>query len=185
MQTELTVFSESDPDNVLLLSTNRDEIRKNLHQIGIVYEVWPIDKGISAYSSHEQILAAYSPFIQNLIVKCGYQSHDVIALNPEHPDKIALRKKFLSEHTHAEDEVRFFVVGSGLFTVHKAGRVYNILCVQGDLINVPAHTLHWFDMSSEPYFVAIRFFNNPAGWVANYTGSDIAEKFPRMDLETA
>jgi 1,2-dihydroxy-3-keto-5-methylthiopentene dioxygenase len=31
-----------------------------------------------------------------------------------------------------------------------------------------------------PYFVAIRLFTNKEGWVASFTGTDIAEKFPRM-----
>ena len=32
-----------------------------------------------------------------------------------------------------------------------------------------------------PRFVAIRLFNNPDGWVANFTGSDIAQRFNRLD----
>jgi 1,2-dihydroxy-3-keto-5-methylthiopentene dioxygenase len=177
--TKLTIFSETDPKHIVLKTTNANEIRQKLKEIGIIYEVWPIDENISAQSSHEQILTAYAPLIQNLISKVGYQSYDVIALNPDHPNKDVLRKKFLSEHTHAEDEVRFFVAGSGLFTVHESGYVYNILCVQGDFLNVPANIRHWFDMGKEPHFVVIRFFNNASGWVANYTGSDISEKFPR------
>jgi 1,2-dihydroxy-3-keto-5-methylthiopentene dioxygenase len=35
-------------------------------------------------------------------------------------------------------------------------------------------------MSESPYFIAIRLFTNKEGWVANFTGADIAEKFPRM-----
>ena len=40
---------------------------------------------------------------------------------------------------------------------------------------MPDGTRHWFDMSETPYFVAIRLFTNKEGWVANFTGSDIAE----------
>jgi 1,2-dihydroxy-3-keto-5-methylthiopentene dioxygenase len=40
-------------------------------------------------------------------------------------------------------------------------------------------------MSEQPYFIAIRLFNNPAGWVANFTGTDIAERFPRFEREAA
>jgi 1,2-dihydroxy-3-keto-5-methylthiopentene dioxygenase len=29
--------------------------------------------------------------------------------------------------------------------------------------------------------VAIRLFTNKEGWVANFTGTDIAERFPRME----
>src|SRR5690348_2940900 len=109
MESQLTIFSETNPDQVILHTTDRNEIREHLKEIGIVYEVWPIDKNINAHSTHEQILAAYANSIQKLIAEGGYQSHDVISLNSNHPDKAALRKKFLSEHTHAEDEVRFFV----------------------------------------------------------------------------
>jgi 1,2-dihydroxy-3-keto-5-methylthiopentene dioxygenase len=36
-------------------------------------------------------------------------------------------------------------------------------------------------MSESPYFVAIRLFTNKEGWVANFTGTDIAGRFPRME----
>ena len=100
---------------------------------------------------------------------------------PDHPDRDAARKKFLDEHTHAEDEVRFFVDGRGLFSLHIDGRVYEVLCERGDLIGVPADTTHWFDMGPRPEFTAIRLFNNPEGWVARFTGSDIADRFGRLE----
>ena len=49
-----------------------------------------------------------------------------------------------------------------------------MLCEKNDLISVPAHTPHWFDMGSEPNFTAIRIFDNPEGWIAQFTGDDIA-----------
>ena len=91
-----------------------------------------------------------------------------------------LRAKFLAEHTHADDEVRFFVAGSGLFVLHAEGRVYAALCEQDDLISVPAGIRHWFDMGSSPAFTCIRLFNDPAGWVARFTGDDIATRFPTL-----
>ena len=92
-----------------------------------------------------------------------------------------MRRKFLDEHFHKEDEVRFFVDGSGLFTLHVDGKVYEVLCKKGDLISVPDGTTHWFDMGPEPRFVAIRFFTDPEGWVGHFTGSDIATRFPRYE----
>lgn len=32
-----------------------------------------------------------------------------IRLEPSHPERTALRHKFLAEHTHSQDEVSFFV----------------------------------------------------------------------------
>jgi len=59
--------------------------------------------------------------------------------------------------------------------------VYGVLCEAGDLISVPAGTRHWFDMGGAPDFQCIRLFTTPEGWVADYTGDDIARRFPRLE----
>ena len=105
----------------------------------------------------------------------------MVSIAPDNPKREEMRGKFLAEHFHKEDEVRFFVDGSGLFTLHVGDRVYEIRCEKGDLIGVPDSTLHWFDMGPEPRFVAIRFFTEPDGWVGHFTGTDIAKKFPRYE----
>lgn len=101
-------------------------------------------------------------------------------MTKDHPSKDTLRAQFFKEHTHSEDKVRFFVAGSGLFCLHIGNEVFQVLCGQNDLISVPAMTPHWFDMGSEPEFTAIRIFDNPAGWVAKFTGSSIADAYPRL-----
>ena len=55
----------------------------------------------------------------------------------------------------------------------------------GDLLGVPARTPHWFDMGPRPRFTAIRLFLTPEGWVAQATGEDIADRFPRFEPEPA
>ena len=74
-----------------------------------------------------------------------------------------------------------FVDGAGLFTLHVEDRVYEVLCERGDLISVPAGTRHWFDMGPNPSFCAVRLFTSPDGWAADFTGEDIAERFPRLE----
>ncbi len=56
-----------------------------------------------------------------------------------------------------------------------------MLCEEGDLISVPAGTRHWFDMGPNPRFTAIRLFTNADGWIANFTGDTIADRFPRHE----
>jgi 1,2-dihydroxy-3-keto-5-methylthiopentene dioxygenase len=102
-------------------------------------------------------------------------------MTPDHPERQALRQKFLAEHTHSEDEVRFFVEGCGLFCLHIGDEVLQVLCERNDWLAVPAGTRHWFDMGPAPHFCALRFFNDPAGWVADFTGDPIAERYPRLD----
>src|SRR5690625_7862069 len=97
-------------------------------------------------------------------------------MTPDHPKRVELRQSFLREHTHSEDELRFFAAGQGLFALRIGDRVLEVLCTRGDLIAVPAGTPHWFDMGPSPDFVALRFFNDSRGWIAHYTGSDRSDE---------
>ncbi len=110
---------------------------------------------------------------------------DVVALGPEHPQKAEMRQKSLAEHTHADFEARFFVDGRGLFYLHIDDRVYLVLCEKGDLISVPSDTTPWLDMGTSPDFKCIRFFTMPGGWVADFTGSDVATRLPDFDSHVA
>ena len=176
----LRIFDESEPQTARITLDRHDAIAAELAKVGVRFERWEANQPIAPGASQEEVIAAYRSDIDRLMDEAGYQAVDVISLAPDHPDRAALRQKFLSEHTHSEDEVRFFVAGSGQFTLHLDGKVYDVLCEQGDLIGVPDGTRHWFDMSEAPYFVAIRLFTNKEGWVANFTGDDIATRFPRM-----
>jgi 1,2-dihydroxy-3-keto-5-methylthiopentene dioxygenase len=176
----LTIYSDNCPDDCLFETYDQSIIRQELSQVGIRFEQWPTDPSIAQHSASDEILKAYDNEIKRLVEECGYQSWDVVSLHPAHPQKDALRQKFLSEHTHNEDEVRFFVSGKGLFTLHIDSKVYCVLLERGDLISVPAKVLHWFDMGPEPDFIAIRLFNNPEGWLAQYSGNDIGDRFPKI-----
>lgn len=177
----LTVYAEQEPTRPLLDTEEGDAIQQALAEAGVLFRRWAAAQALDERAEADAILAAYRPEIDRLIREAGYQSVDVVNLYPDHPDRVALRQKFLSEHTHGEDEVRFFVEGAGLFCLHLNQRVYAVLCMKGDLISVPAGTLHWFDMGPRPRFTAIRLFNNPDGWIARFTGDPIAERFPRLD----
>ncbi|HEY8587767.1 MAG TPA: acireductone dioxygenase [Rhodanobacter sp.] len=176
----LRIFDESRPESPRAVLEDHAAIAAELAQVGVRFERWQASQPIVPGAGQDEVIAAYRGDIDRLMGAEGYQSVDVISLTPDHPERATLRQKFLSEHTHSEDEVRFFVAGSGQFTLHIDGKVYDILCAQGDLIGVPGGTRHWFDMSESPYFVAIRLFTNKDGWVATFTGDDIAQRFPRM-----
>ena len=181
----LRIFDENEPQTARRTLGEHAAIAAELGKVGIRFEQWQASQPIVPGASQDEVIAAYRSDIDRLMKEKGYQAVDVISLAPDHPDRATLRQKFLSEHTHSEDEVRFFVAGSGQFTLHIDGKVYDILCEQGDLIGVPDGTRHWFDMSESPSFVAIRLFTNKEGWVANFTGDAIAARFPRMQPATS
>ena len=165
----------------LLRSSDPAEITAALAARGIGFERWPARTALAAGATAEEILAAYAPEIARVQSRGTYPTVDAIRLTPDHPDRDALRRKFLSEHIHSEDEVRFFVEGRGLFCLHIGDEVLQLVCEADDWIAVPAGTRHWFDMGPAPRFCALRFFENPEGWVAQFTGDPIAERFPLLE----
>lgn len=177
----LDIFTAEQTQTPIESITDLAQIQHALDAQGVLFERWTPIAPVKPGDEPSEILAAFAPQIEQLQQRGGYQTVDVISLSADHPEKDALRKKFLSEHTHSEDEVRFFVAGSGLFCLHLDDKVYQVLCEKNDLISVPAKTKHWFDMGSQPNFVAIRLFTDPNGWIANYTGDDIAEHYPILD----
>ena len=158
-----------------------DSIQQELRARGIVFEQWATCRSLPRGAGQAEILDAYADEINRIQSAEGYVTVDAIRMHPEHPERTALRSKFLAEHIHSDNEVRFFVEGQGLFCLHINEEVLLVLCEQGDLIHVPAGTRHWFDMGSKPSFCALRFFNNNEGWVARFTGSPIADRYPRLD----
>ena len=178
--TSLTLFDAATVE-VREQTSDAERIRARLQDAGIGFERWDAGAVLDEAATDEAVLAAYRPQIERLMADRGYQSADVIHMRPDHPDRAALREKFLQEHTHGEDEVRFFVRGCGLFNLHLGEAVYSVRCERGDLLSVPAGTPHWFDMGPAPRFTAIRLFGNPEGWIASNTGDAIAARFPRLD----
>lgn len=178
---KMTIYADNAPGTPLFKSEDRNTITQKLRDLGVRFELWETGDSIHAGDSQEKVLAAFKTDIDRLVKEEGYLSMDVVSLDASHPKKAELRQKFLDEHSHNEDEVRFFVDGEGLFSLHVGDKVYEVLCRKGDLISVPAKTPHWFDMGPNPHFVAIRLFNNPDGWIAKFTGNDIAKHFPRLE----
>lgn len=176
----LRIYDDTRADAPSSTHTAHPDIARELAAVGVRFEQWETTQPVIPGASQDEVIAAYRGDIDRLMREEGYQAVDVVSLRPDNPDRAAFRQKFLNEHTHSEDEVRFFVAGAGQFTLHIDGKVYEVLCESGDLIGVPDRTRHWFDMSESPYFIAIRLFTNKEGWVAEFTGDDIAERFPRM-----
>ncbi|MDP9034746.1 MAG: acireductone dioxygenase [Myxococcota bacterium] len=176
----LRIFSQEAPSSSRVDTTDGAEIARHLDTAGIRFERWRAGIDLAPNADQDAVLGAYRRDVDRLMTQRGYQSADVVRMQPDHPQKDQLRAKFLDEHTHAEDETRFFVEGSGVFYLHVGDLVHAVLCERGDLISVPASTMHWFDMGPRPRFAAIRLFTNPDGWVARFTGSDIAQRFPKF-----
>ena len=176
----LTIHSDNHPETAEIID-DFNVISKRLADLGVTFERWAADGEFGPDADQDTVLSAYARPVERLKLAYGFQSADVICVTPDHPQKETLRAKFLSEHTHSDFEVRFFVEGRGLFFLHPDENVYAVLCETGDLISVPANTKHWFDMGQNPNLKCIRLFTTPEGWVADFTGSRLADKFPTLE----
>ncbi len=184
--TLLTVYTDADTPEKVLESEEAEEIAITLKEIDVNFERWDVAEEFADGGDQQAILDRYHDDIARVVEAEGYVLVDVTQLHrTEDPGweelKTAARNKFLSEHTHDDDEVRFFVSGSGIFYLHVKGKVYAVLCEAGDMLSVPANTTHWFDMGTEPDFTAIRFFHDEDGWVGNFTGNPLAQRIPSYD----
>lgn len=152
-----------------------------LAEKGVIYESWGVErlnghlKESYTLTPDEQkaIIDLYSPEISDLKSRQGYITQDIVVLSEATPNLDALLEKFRREHHHTDDEVRFVVDGSGIFTIRKGDLIFDVTVKAGDLLVVPAYTRHWFDLTGERKIKCIRIFKDPAGWVAIYDESAV------------
>jgi 1,2-dihydroxy-3-keto-5-methylthiopentene dioxygenase len=182
----LTIYTDLAEPTQTLATDDAGEIREALAGRGVDYDRWPLADELAHDAPADAVLAAYAEPIARISAEQGYVLVDVAALHPSEDPAWAdtaatARQKFLAEHTHADDEVRFFASGSGIFYLHIGDEVLAVLGERGDLLSVPKGTTHWFDMGTRPDFTAVRFFRDQDGWVGNFTGDPIAERIPDFD----
>lgn len=151
-----------------------NQIKATLEKYNILITRWEASKPLHNNSTQEEILEAYSHELKPFMEKNGYVTADVINVHSETPNLKAIREKFMKEHTHSEDEIRFFVDGEGIFWFHfDDGEIYSVTCTAGDFMSVPKNYKHWFDLHPNYFVKAIRIFSNMEGWTPNYTNSNI------------
>lgn len=147
--------------------TNPQEIQKVMNQYGVPFETW----GVRTLedSSVDGVLKTYEGDIQRLKAQRGYVTEDVIALDPSTPNLDVLRAKFIDEHHHTDDEVRFVVAGEGVFEINVTeDERLKITAQPGDLIVVPAWRRHLFYLTDKSTIRCIRLFKDKGGWEAHY-----------------
>lgn len=173
----LFVYHQSIPEQPYKVLTHLEDIASTLAEQGVGFERLRAASPVNADASEEELLDSYRVQIDALMTERGYAVVDVVRANAADP---ALRESALAEHHCSEDEVRFFIAGRGLFTLHIDEYVYTVLCEKNDVISVPAGTRRWFDIGENPRVAALRFFRNAPGEVIS-TGDTLAARFAQLD----
>ena len=152
-----------------LTITAAAEIRAYVEPFGMWYERWEVAGRLPEKATAQDILEAFKPEIEKLNARGGFVTADVINVNPETPGLDAMLAKFSTEHTHSEDEVSFVVSGKGIFHINpETAPVFSVEMEEGDLINVPVGTRHWFNLCADRTICTIRLFQDITGWTPHY-----------------
>lgn len=112
---------------------------------------------------------SYQAPLDTLKDERGYVQQDEVALSPETPNIDAICAKFVDEHLHDDDEVRFVLEGEGIFDIRSHDDRYMRVVVEpGDLIVVPANRHHRFMLTESKAIRCVRLFKDASGWVPRY-----------------
>jgi len=117
------------------------------------------------------------PVLKKICEERGYNYRDFVhsAKIPNLQEKLAI---FFEEHIHEDEEIRFFLEGSGFFDVRDGrtpeDRWLRIVCEKGDMIILPAGIYHRFNPDDKMFFHVMRLFCGDPVWTP----------FNRVDVET-
>ena len=135
-----------------------------LNAQGVTYEQFATDE------------TAYKGPLEKLMGERGYVTMDQVKMWPEMPNFDALCQKFVGEHLHTDDEVRFVLGGAGVFEIRSQDdRWMKVTVEPSDFILVPANRFHRFYLTEAKNIHCVRLFKDQSGWTPLY----------RKDLETA
>jgi 1,2-dihydroxy-3-keto-5-methylthiopentene dioxygenase len=167
---------------------DRTDIDRELAPLNIQLQKWPIgdDPQLIRILDQPQLIADnQDPVLQNIVFSHldhyfeqlkpnGYQYRDIIAIHPALAGLDEMLAKFDRSHTHTDDEVRYIVAGEGIFGFVRPDKSQIELTVQAtEQINIPAGTEHWFYLTPDRRFVALRYFINTNGWDPEYLDTPI------------
>lgn len=106
------------------------------------------------------------PDLVKLREELGYSYTDMVVVSQEKlPNYLEKLKSFFTEHLHTDDEVRYFVDGSGYFDVRSGKDEWvRIAMSKGDMMSLPAGIYHRFTLDDTNYAKVIRLFVGEPIW---------------------
>jgi len=139
------------------LETGKNISAEELNAQGVTYRQLPTEE------------TAYKPPLEAIMKDNGYVTMDQVRMWAEMPNFQALCDKFVGEHLHTDDEVRFVLSGSGVFEIRSQDDKWMKIIVEPqDFISVPANRYHRFYLTDEKKIQCVRLFKDQSGWTPVY-----------------
>lgn len=155
---------------------------ETLAEFGVRFEQWTnVSVMPGLHMKDEEIMSLYLEPIERVKRELGYTQVDIATMRPDDAFAISVRGRYLSEHLHDEDEVRFFLSGNVLVYIHVNQKIHILECTRGDFIVIPKGIKHWMDIGPKPEYSVIRWFNSKNAFKNQFTESYVAEATPRWE----
>lgn len=174
----LSVYHVSSPELPNKVLTHAQDIASTLAEQGVAFDQVPVTVALKAGASTQEVLEAHRTQIDQMMTEHGYRAVEVISVDgpvSQAPAGVG------DEHQHGTDEMRLFVAGRGLLSLHLGEFVYAVQCEKNDRIVIPAGTRQWFDLGDHPRLIAIRLFADANGQMAIVTGDALSNEFAGLD----
>jgi len=132
--TLLQIMPDNNPAAVSLRTKDAAHIVTALGDVGVRFDRWTTRPSPTHPTGPEELLERYATEVDALKREGGYRLVDVVRMVPDDGDlgwpakADEARRRFLDEHRHSEDEVRFFTNGRGCFYLHLDRHVYAVVC---------------------------------------------------------
>jgi 1,2-dihydroxy-3-keto-5-methylthiopentene dioxygenase len=145
------------PKAYYISNPSHDVTLDDLKKIGVLY--WKLDA-----DDHEN-----DPQLKQIRLERGYTYKDEVVSSkiPNLDDKL---KIFFEEHLHDDEEIRFFLDGTGYFDVREEkldsceDNWIRIELSKGDMIVLPAGIYHRFTADDKKFFHVMRLFVGDPVW---------------------
>ncbi len=177
----LSVYAEDHPQQPFKVLGLPEHISAQLAQIGVHYDQCKPDQPLAGTPTEAEVLAAYQSSVRLLRQISGFEQLQLARQPAEVTPEGKSNARCLDEHSHTGAEVHLFVAGQALIGLHAAGMVCELICEKGDLLVIPAGTLHWFDDGEPAHWVAIRLLGNAQESDVKLSGDPIASRFARFN----
>tara|TARA_R110002049_G_scaffold7928_3_gene44503 strand:- start:1389 stop:1970 length:582 start_codon:yes stop_codon:yes gene_type:complete len=179
---KLAFYTQFNLQKPYKVSEDASACTDHLAKVGVRVEQWPTIAHLSsAPILEEDAFKIYANEIKRVKSQYNYNHADLAMMRPNDAFAVSIRGRYLSEHTHEEDEVRFFLGGKVLIYLNIDERIHILECSSGDFVFIPAGVKHWMDIGPMPDFTMIRWFNSKKAFINNFTESFAAEATPRWE----
>lgn len=177
--TKLKIYNHPESP-VLQLETDLIlEITELMDDAGVLYKKLKVDTYVSATYDSEHLQSLYG-FLKKEMSLDQLHYCSLVLLEESSAIHDRIRLKYLSEYTLAQQEAYLILDGKYQINLHSDEKVIQLQCEKGDFILIPADIKRWMDIGESGKLIAVKCTEKEEMASIQYTGSNIADRFPRL-----